>query len=303
MNARSVEVVLTQSYPRLVSGLFVSGDYAVSVRAVAGFDQPGPACIIALDETASDALSFSGSADATFADCELMANSLAEDAVSVTGSAAVAATCVGSAGGVEVSAELELTGCPEPRVHMARAKDPYAHLTAPPTGVNRTLPKKGPMTLSPGQYDSMNLKGEVTLEPGVYSVESLTINANASIVGEGVTIYIRDSAKADLTINGSAAVDLSAPTSGDTRGVLIYASPSNESLSPKFNGTADSSLRGAIYMPGQAVEMRGDFSGSGGCTRIVAKTVSVQGNPSFGNDCAGAGVEAVALPGSVRLLE
>lgn len=306
MNARSVEVILQQEYQRTFLSLFGDEPVRMAVRAVAAFEEPNQACVIALAETTNEALLVSGSANATFTGCTLMSNSLAADSLSVRGSVSLSASCLSSAGGVADQVGVTVTECPAPREHMPRAPDPYAELAAPamPASCTSVPGGSGPTTLSPGRYcGGMQLKGNVTLQPGVYIVSggTLQINANASVAGSGVTFYLTGGARVQM--NGTADISLTAPTSGTYEGILFYADPNSVGTTATFNGTANSSLIGSLYFPTQPVDMRGDFGGSGGCTRIVARTVEIGGNASFNSDCTGAAFSKVTAPGAVYLIE
>ncbi|ESR26994.1 Tad domain-containing protein [Lutibaculum baratangense] len=306
INARSVEVLIEQRYRRLFFTSIKDEPVTIVVRAVAAFEQPVSACIIALDETANEALLVSGSADATFTGCTLMSNSLADDALSVRGAVSLSASCLSAAGGVADGAGAVVTECPAPRERMPRAADPYADVPPPPipSACSASSGGSGPTTLAPGKFcGGLDLKGEVTLEPGVYVVSggTLRINANSHVVGDGVTFYLTNGASVQM--NGTAHVEFRAPASGTYEGMLFYADPHSSGSSALFNGTADSSLIGSLYFPTQPVDMRGDFGGSGGCTRIVARTVEIGGNATFTSDCTGAAFSKVAAPGAVHLVE
>ncbi|PWE18372.1 hypothetical protein DDZ18_01845 [Marinicauda salina] len=306
-NVRSVEVILDQTHPRLLSSLFLNNDVTMSVRAVATFQEPGPACILALDQFDSDALTFTGSSAATLTDCELMSNSIASDALTVEGSGTVTTTCANAVGEVEATANLSMTECDEPRENLPPAPDPYEDLPAPaiPSGC-RSVPGAANQvqTIQPGHYcNGMNIHNSVDMEPGVYVLsDDLVINGGASVVGDGVTIYLRNNA--NVRMNGTGYVDLTAPMSGTYAGVVFFGDRNNGSaVDAIFNGTADSSLEGALYFPNQEVQMNGDFTGSGGCTRIVARWVDVSGNTSFDSNCSNSSIDTIDVPGLIQLTE
>jgi hypothetical protein len=160
-------------------------------------------------------------------------------------------------------------------------------------------------TIQPGRYcNGMAINGDVAMAPGVYIVDGgvFRTNGNATLTGEGVTIFL--TGNATVQMNGNARIDLSAPTSGPYAGLVMWGDAANAADSDvRMNGTADSALIGALYFPSQTVEMRGDFSGSQGCTRIVANRIDLSGNSSFASDCTAEGVETVRTPGMVRLVE
>ena len=71
------------------------------------------------------------------------------------------------------------------------------------------------------------------------------------------------------------------------------------------NSTAlrNSELTGAIYFASQAVEYLGNFSGIGGCTRIVARTVEWTGNATINQDCTALGIPPIPAMQLVKLAE
>ncbi|WP_287150262.1 hypothetical protein [Mesorhizobium sp.] len=89
-----------------------------------------------------------------------------------------------------------------------------------------------------------------SLSPGVYVIQGgdFKANSNAVISGEGVIIYLAGSS--GVSMNGTATVKLSAPTSGTYSGVLFYGDRANLAGSNTFNGTADSLLTGALNIDG-----------------------------------------------------
>lgn len=305
INSRSVEVVLQQSFDRYFSAVFLDGPISMSARAVASYEPPGRACVLALDETRRSALEISGTARVVFRGCSLMANSLADDAVSIEGSAELTTSCVSSAGGIYNSATLTLEECREPRSFMPRAEDPYADLPSPAIpAICSTIPDGDDIVLDAGKYcGGFSVSGNVSLNEGVYIVSggTLRINDNTMISGSGVTFYLTDGAR--VLINGTAEVQLSAPESGPYKGVLFYADRNSPGSYAVFNGTADSSLLGSLYFPSQHVALRGNFRASGGCTRLVARTMDITGDPDFDGDCAWAGLENFGVPGAVLLVE
>lgn len=304
---RAVEVILDQAYPRFFSALLMEGDVPVSVRAVARWEDGGEACMLALDPEAGDALSVTGSADVSLTGCEMMSNSLSNDALSVSGAGRTTASCVNAVGGVSAPGDLTLTECGAPREGMAPARDPYADLEPPDVSGCRNVPGggNGVRTIQPGRHCSgMTLNGEVHFSPGVYVVDGgdFRTNGNSVVTGEDVTIILTGGA--DLQMNGNADIRLSAPESGDYAGLLFWGDAADGDLGEiTLNGTADSALIGAVYFPERAIDIRGNFAGSGGCTRLIGRTIELSGSASFDADCSAAGIGTVALPGSVRLVE
>jgi Flp pilus assembly protein TadG len=300
-NDRSVEVKLARTETRYFSGLFVNTPAVVRGRAVATYETAANACILALDKGASRAVEFSGSSTVSLNGCNVMSDSIADDSVYSQGASAVSAPCLMSAGGASINASVTLTACSAPITQMAPVRDPFKDL-AEPDNVGACRSTSG-QTLQPGRYcGGLNMSGTKNLKPGVYIIDGGTLRANGSsnISGSGVTFYLTNGA--DLSFNGNASLQLSAPTTGTYAGILFFGGRAN-SGNVTFNGTAGSSLTGAIYFPNQSVSYLGDMQGTNGCTQVVARTVAWSGNASLAVDCSAFGMSALPVGGTVKLME
>jgi len=315
-NDRAMEVVLTQSMDRLFSAIFGDTPIIFEVRAVAAFEEQSDACILALSHEASAAVDFFGNSNVALINCEVMSNSIASDAVSLGGSTDVEAPCFNSVGGFEISggsADYELTGCTAPRVDLPRALDPYADVPTPflPSGCSNIPggPPGNTTTVSAGAggvkrfCNGLNLTGDYVFEPGVYIIDGGQFRAGgqANITGEGVTFYTTGGAS--IAFNGTAEINLTAPTTGDYAGLIFFGDRDDYGENHTFNGTADSTITGAIYMPAGDISFQGDFSGDNGCMQLVGNTVAFGGNANISTDCSGTGIDYAEVPGDVRLVE
>ena len=316
VNDRSVEVSIGYTVDRYFSALFVNTALSRSARAVASFDVPSDACLLALDIDDPGALTLSGAADITLLSCEVMSNSIAPDAVSIGGSSDLLTDCVNAVGGVVFTgggSDVTLTACEQPRENLSRAPDPYADVPEPSTATPcETLPKaeKGSVVaVTPGAGGVMrfcgglDVKGDYDFAPGVYVVDGgdFRLNANITITGDDVTFFLTNGAEARF--NGSATIAITAPTSGTYQGIAIMGDRADTTASHVFNGTADSLITGAIYTPASSLEFSGNFSGSGGCLQLVSGTLTLTGSVSIETDCAGVGLRWAHVPGAVRLVE
>jgi hypothetical protein len=300
---RSVEVILQDTEPRFFSSLFIQTPVIVRARAVATYQDAGSACILALSTSASKAALFSGSSTSKFTDCSIMANSLASDAVTVQGSGKLETSCIYSAGGVSLGSGTTLKGCTSANTHVPPVGDPYGDLPQPTAAGTCNSTSGSP--LQPGTYcGGMTLGGTKALAPGLYVVTggNFKINANANISGSGVTIYLTGGAR--VSINGTATVNLSAPTTGTYAGILFFGDRSDSGATKNnFNGTASSQLTGAIYFASQTVQFLGNFSGADGCTQVVGLTVEWSGNANVAKDCSKYGMRDIPAVQLVRLVE
>jgi hypothetical protein len=300
--AHAAEVRLRQELERYFTAIFFDEPVALSARAVARSEQASRACFLALNRSASRAMLFSGSSNLRLTGCAVMSNSRASDALRVQGSAQLETDCLISAGGVELGGGVVMTSCTRPITHALPAPDPFADLPVPdPTGACRSTQGA---TLQPGRYCSgLRLSGEVQLSAGLYVIQGgdFRINANAVVRGAGVVIYL--SCGSRVTMNGTATVQLDAPTTGTYGGILFYGDRNCESGSNTFNGTAASRLTGALYFAQQEVQFLGNFSGTGGCSQIVAGTIQWSGNTSINQDCTSLGMRDLPAHQLVRLVE
>ncbi|WP_202359847.1 MULTISPECIES: pilus assembly protein TadG-related protein [unclassified Mesorhizobium] len=297
---KAVEVIVAQNLNRMFTSIFTQGQVPEQARAVALITDASKSCMTALDATASQAVLFSGNTSVKVTGCVVMSNSNASDAIKLQGSAALQVDCLISAGGVSLSNPVT-TVCPAPITQALPVADPFADLPTP--AASNPCQNANKSTLKPGTYCSgLSLSGSVTLQPGVYVVQgNLKINANASVTGSGVTIFM--SGSSTVSMNGNASVQLSAPTSGAYSGVLFYGDRAGSSASSTFNGTADSLLTGAIYFPRQQISYLGNFSGNGGCTQVVADTIQWSGSSTINQDCTSLGMRDIPAAQSVALVE
>ncbi|MEZ2332589.1 pilus assembly protein TadG-related protein [Mesorhizobium sp. RCC_202] len=301
---KAVEVILNQSLDRMFTSIFTQTKVPEQARAVALITDASKACDLALNPSASQAMLFSGSTSVKLNGCVVMANSIANDALKVQGSAGLQADCLISAGGVVLNNPVT-TVCKSPITQALPAADPFASLPPPAAGnpCKSVNGNKTSQTLQPGTYCSgMSLNGNVTLQPGVYVVQGgMKVNANAVVSGSGVTIFMAGSNT--VSMNGNATVTLSAPTSGTYSGVLFYGDRTGTAAQSTFNGTADSLLTGAIYFPRQQVNYLGNFSGVNGCTQVVADTIQWSGNSTINQDCSSLGMKDIPAAQSVAVVE
>jgi len=302
-------VVLTQNVPRFFTAVFTPKPLTTRARAVAIYRTAADACILALNKTASQSVNVQGNTHVNLVGCDVMSNSIASDAVNVWGSSTISSDCVVSAGGVANNGGLTLTGtdCHSPITQAPRAHDPFDTLPTPSPGQTRNIPNgnnKNGLNLSPGSYaNGMDLQGVVNLAPGTYYVSggNFNVNANASVTGSGVTIFLQSGST--VSVNGNSHMNLSAPTSGTYSGILFFGDRNAASGSNTFNGDGSSQLTGDLYFPTQAVNYKGNFSGQNGCMQIVADTVLWTGSTTIAVDCSAYGMSAIPARQAVKLVE
>jgi Flp pilus assembly protein TadG len=305
-----VEVIVQENVVRLFSALFTDGDVPMSGRAVAQLMEGQTACILALDTSASGAVTFTGSSNVTLDGCNVHANSLATDAIAVTGGGHVETPCASATGNISATSGLVMGECAYPIEHAYTINDPYADVPDPMiTNICEPVnvfagPPGSTYIISPGEYcGGLTIKRTVTMNPGVYVVSGgdLTIQSTAAVSGTGVMFFLTFGAK--VNIAGTANVQLSAPTSGTYAGILIFVDRDNFSGPHIINGDSTSFFEGAIYAQSGHVEFAGGGTVGGSCTQIVAATIEFTGAASIGTDCTGTGVSDIEINQLVMLVE
>ena len=142
-------------------------------------------------------------------------------------------------------------------------------------------------TLQPGRYCvNVIINGctNVVFNPGLYEFDAgVTANGVTNVSGAGVTIY---NASGQLVINGST-VNLTAPASGSTQGVLFYQNPADTNAFIA-NGSGGG-YAGMVYFPGAQVTLNGTLSQ---WLLVVGSTVVINGS--------GTNVPSAAFPGFGR---
>ncbi|OKO73709.1 hypothetical protein AC630_27950 [Bradyrhizobium sp. AS23.2] len=301
---QAVEVIVSQPQQRLLSSLFGTGPVPIAARAVAK-PNSGTGCVLALDPTASSAVSVSGSNQLNLIKCNLYSNSSASPSLSVNGNATVSANQVGVVG--DVSGTSSITATNGIKTHIRPVADPYANVSPPPEPQpcdpkNYTINSNGKTTsLSPGCYSgniTVNAGATLNLSAGIYYLDgaNLSVAGNATITGTGVTLVFTGSGNkwGTASIGSNAIVNLTAPASGTMAGIAIYGDR-NMPTGTSFNltGGGSQNFTGAIYLPKANLSFAGGNGTSTSCTKIIADTISLTGTSNLQVNCAGLGVATI----------
>ena len=291
-NQSYVEVVVKQPQPAYFLGVLGYSTVDVSARAV-GSRMNGPACVYALDPSASSALSVGGSSALNLPKCGVLIDSNSASALSTNGGGTITAASIGVVGGTSGGGFS-----PTPITGIAPVADPLSGVSPPTVGAcdHTNLPSiKTVTTLSPGVYCGgidIGGQGVVTLNAGTYILDGggLKVGGGAIVSGTGVTFYNTydgTHAFATIDLSGNPTMNVSAPTSGALEGILFFQDRrvvgSTNAYTSVITGTAQSTFDGAIYFPGTPVKFAGNSSSSG-YTILVADSITVNGNSSIKSD-------------------
>jgi hypothetical protein len=130
-------------------------------------------------------------------------------------------------------------------------------------------------TLNPGNYSNISLKAGavVTLNPGIYCVNGDLTGMGGTITGIGVTIKMLSG---QLDLGGNVTVNLQAPSSGDWKGLLVYAEPAVSLV--KITGGSGSFYMGTVYAPWSECQIRGGSGTIAVNSQLICRTTDIAGD-------------------------
>ncbi len=286
-NTSAVEVVIRKNQPGFFGKIFGFNTQWISARAVGLVSSYGRFCIYGLNTSGTSVL-FNGSTVNT-PKCGIISNA----DMTVNG-ATVTAFSLGYVGSVISNGATYPGNSAQPKKAMVTS-DPCATI-AGCAWIKAHPPNSGPCmspttynglataTLNPGRYCvNVIINGctNVVFNPGLYEFDAgVTANGVSNVSGSGVTIYNNTGS---MIMNGSN-VNLSAPTTGNTAGVLFYQNPANTTAFIA-NGNGGG-YAGMIYFPTAQVTLNGSLSQ---WLLVVGSTVTINGS--------GTSVSSAAFPG------
>jgi Flp pilus assembly protein TadG len=165
------------------------------------------------------------------------------------------------------------------------ASDPFAgKLPAVTVGgcdvTNRDF--QGTVTLSPGVYcGNFNFNGsgtlilsQVTDKPYIFKGVRWNVNANWTVDGTaGVTFYFADDSSY-IQFNGGPT-HLSAPTSGDYKGILVFEPPGLATSSFTINSGGGQTLSGLIYLPSRDITFNSNSNITSDALTLVVNSLTL----------------------------
>ena len=116
------------------------------------------------------------------------------------------------------------------------------------------------------------------LESGIYCISGdVVFGAGRTLTGSNVLLIVEDG---EFHVSANATVMLSAPGSGNAKGLLIYMPIQNRHILA-LNGNKDSTFRGTILAPGADVRLNGLDSRYGFHSQIIGYTIEVDGQDNI----------------------
>lgn len=300
-NSDAVRVRLVARSQLPFSSAFLGSGVQIAAEATAGLQQDGDYCILSLDTGTAIGITNSGN---TLVDarCGMHANGIGTPAITGNGSATIYASPVSAVGTINQSSNFAPGTVFTP--NNVSQRDPYATLPNPSISSGGPQINVGPnqnRTFNPGTYRDVRIQGTATFNPGVYYIDgrnggSLDIGSQAVVNGSGVTFVLTNSnftsdsstgTAADVRINGGARLNLTAPTSGTFRGVLMYQDRRATAMSDTVhvNGNSASTLRGALYFPRNELVFNGTSGMNIDCLQMVGFRITFTGTSDIKNIC------------------
>lgn len=284
---------------------FQGADIGVTSQAQATISKTVTACIIALEPSAPVGIDFSLGGTIIANDCAIWSNATSEtSSIDANGSGLVEASRTCAVGGI---AKGSLDIQPAAQTHCPPVVDPLAAWSPPisvPVCDKAPVLKfdEGAQTLSPGVYcGGIKVGGstQLTLEPGIYYIvdDGLKVNGGANVVGHGVTIVSMGN-NASIDFLGNSGVELSAPTTGPTAGLVLAGGRDQPQVASMIGGGASSRLLGTVYLPSHDLGFGGntEVSMPTDFTVLIARTLKFHGGATFEirSDHANSPVPAIA---------
>lgn len=321
---QQIEVTIRARANTFVSSL-INGDasYTETVAAAEAGGGDGSFCMLSLDETANGAISTQGNVTINAAGCGIAVNSSSDSALDIGGTSDVDIGQLSIAGGIDVGNNADINYA-DLDTGVAATPDPYEDLEVPESAPcsradsRHSLSINSDTVLSPGTYcGGINISnGDVDFEPGVYVIDGgdFSITTNGNVFGEGVSFVLTNSGEgSDASLNIAAGGDLyfSAPEAGnDMEGVVFYQDRNireHASNGNSITGSASLNIEGVAYFPENNVFYGGgagvDSDATSPCSMMIAKTITLAGNPTMGNSCEDeSGVRQIEGPPGIRLV-
>jgi len=245
-------------------------------------------CVIGLSLTAGNTIELNNAARLTAPNCDIVSNSSHAQGINAADASKIRANEIHSAGG---TAGQALNFDPAPTTDSLTLDDPLLGYADPAVGacdVTASQPwSTTGLTLDPGVYCSgLRIDGgrDVILRPGVYTfLGDLEIVGSASLTGDGVTLHFAGGTSR-LIARGNATLDLSAPTTGPTAGILLFEDRAQTGgLLHRIETPNARYMVGTIYIPKGTlkVDAAAPVSDQSEYTAILANRIRILGDSNL----------------------
>ena len=271
------------------AGALGFGSSDISTISIAVVDPPP--CILALNKTAPQALEVNSNVGLEALDCSIHVNSNDSSAIFADSNSSIDTSYICSdGGGYELRNNSHINPTP---TSCAAIDDPLANHPAPADAgagcdYHDVKLETGSETLMPGVYcGGLDINDVViaTMLPGEYIIRDseFRVDSNATLTGDGVTIYMMDGS--NLLWTSNTTISLSAPLTGPNKGMLIYTDPNNISDRHYFDSNNIAALTGVVYLPNDVLEVNSnsfvDVLQDSSHSMLIADTFKFDSNVNF----------------------
>lgn len=317
----TVAVEIEEDHRTAIMHMFGFKTIPISVFAKAVRTPGGSACILILEPSKADALKIVN-ANSVISECGLQVNSAhAQRAFYMENQGKFSAPSIAVNGRSKLGSGRAISpppldGSPTVADPLAGMAEPVARTAACTSQSLKTINSDGKTSIGPGVYCgglTVNASDDVTLKPGIYTFRggALTLNTSAKVMGKDVLFYFEDQ-QSPLMLNGAAILQISAPTTGQHAGILMFQGRQAKDSNVQFrvNTSAGSFYNGAIYLPYAVIDwnVSGSLNAESSYTTLIAKVLNlyVSGTAFFQKPTeAGGAFVPTALSGGtgVRLVQ
>jgi hypothetical protein len=306
-NADAVEVIVTQPQTLQLVSLFTAAAFNVGARAVAVKGASGKYCVLTTNPGNATGIFLNNGANVELDECGVAANGTGPAALEVSGGAKLTTKSVTAGGNINVSGSGQLTTTDGVKINQPPTADPYAGVPMPSPIGSCLKYSGGGGHIPQGTYcdgELAKINKDATMD-GVYFIKSgkFSVTGGAKVTGKDVTIVLTDNNnnKDFATVDITADVTLSAPTSGPMTGIVFFgdrAAPTSR----VHNFKGKTALTGALYFPTQTVVYDNGSVNAATCTQLIAWQVNFEGGSKFNSNCDGSGTSAITGGSSAATL-
>jgi len=290
---RAVRVHLSATRTLPFMSFFTNGAPTISVQAMAALVYSGKYCMISLDEGDGAGINFAGNSTVNMG-CGMISNTSGPSAIDVDGNAtSITASPIAAVGGVPSSTRYRQPTLLLP--YSLKQEDPFKDIPdpAPPMPCEAQITDSSPAPVAGKCYKGIDVDKAMTFPPGTYYItDDFTLNSKANITAQGVTFVFTSETPSvpgsfpDMSINGSARLDLTAPGSGTYKGIVMHYDKRAPSTGGHWiNGNSSSKFEGAFYFPTQSLTFNGNSDMVTNCIQLVAFRLTFEGNTKINNAC------------------
>jgi hypothetical protein len=267
-----------------VVGSYTRSATASGITVPAIFRLKNEQLVIALDPSASGALSLSGNASINIAGV-VDVDSRSSSALSASGNARVTAAAIRVHGGVRKSGNVSLSPAPVTGAGvLAVASLPLPGTTGMTNYGSVSLAGNSIRTIRPGIYRSISVAGnaKLAMASGIYIIDGggFSVSGNATVTGSGVMVFNTGGnypgaggTYGRITLGGNSTCTLSPMMSGPYAGIVFFQ-PRDNKQAMAVTGNA-SGIIGTTYAPGAGVFESGNGVIKGS---LIVDTLTISGN-------------------------